>query len=137
MEEPSVPTAPVILLVEDEVLIRMAAADLLFDAGYRVVEAGTVREALAVIDVQDDVAVVFTDVRTPGDMDGFDLARVIAARAPALGVIVTSGHALPCDTTLPDGTVFLAKPYHGADLRHAVGGLLKPSSTLPPSQAAP
>ena len=93
----------VILLVEDELLIRMSLTDTLVDAGYRVLEARNAAEALEIISARDDVDVLITDVRMPGGMDGITLAREVASRYPAVAIIVTSGHAQPTATDLPEG----------------------------------
>jgi CheY-like chemotaxis protein len=84
-------SVPVVLLVEDEVLIRMAIADYLRSCGYRVIEAGSADEAVAVIDGRARIDVVFTDVKMPGSMDGFGLARCVRQRLPGIPVVLTSG----------------------------------------------
>ena len=85
---------PVILAVEDEVLLRIYLCDGLRDAGFTVVEAGDAREALRVLKARSDVALVVTDLRMPGDMDGNDLVREIHRLYPCLKVISVSAHQI-------------------------------------------
>jgi len=103
---------PVILVVEDDTLIRMLAWDILTeDAGYRVIEAVNADEALILLESRHDVRLVFTDVDMPGSLNGFALARIVDMRFPGIKVIVTSGHARPGVGDLPKGIPFLPKPY--------------------------
>ena len=117
---PSCPTsAPVVVVVaEDEVLIRMMAIATLADEGFVVIGAETAEEALAVVQSQaDDVRVLFSDIHMPGSINGLDLAHHVRARWPWIGVLLTSGKAPPEAPPLPAGSRFLPKPY---DLDHVV-----------------
>ncbi len=113
-------TQPVrtILVVEDEVLIRLDVADFLRDNGFQVVEAANVAEALAVLSSAMRIALVFTDVQMPGSMDGLDLARWIRANRPDVPVIVTSGQLRTEDLRddLADLVPVERKPYSEAAL---------------------
>lgn len=105
-----------ILIVEDEPLIRMFAADTLADAGFITLEAGDVREAETVLHQRQDVALIFTDIDLPGESDGLALASRVCAERPEIEIIVTSGeHRLPRDA-VPDNGEFLPKPYSPNDL---------------------
>ena len=84
-------TLQTILVVEDEVLVRLAIADYLRDCGYRVYEAGTVAEAKSVLDAEASVDLVFSDVQMPGGATGFELATWVRQHYPAMRVILTSG----------------------------------------------
>lgn len=106
----------VVLLVEDEALIRMVSADTLIDAGYRVIEASNADEALSLLEARGDVRVLVTDVAMPGKLDGFALARLVGRRWPHIGIIITSGHAVRGDAQVPVGTLFLSKPYRAQAL---------------------
>jgi CheY-like chemotaxis protein len=75
--------APTVLVVEDEVLIRMATAEYLRGCGYRVVEVGSGDEAVAVLETDIRVDVVFTDVTMPGALNGFGLAQWVRRERPA------------------------------------------------------
>lgn len=106
------PSSPrVVLVVDDEPLIRMNAVDMLLDAGFEVLEAGDAADALRVLEAHPEVAVLFTDVNMPGEMDGIDLARRVHALRPDVHLIVTSGKVTPTKGTLPEQGAFLGKPY--------------------------
>jgi CheY-like chemotaxis protein len=106
------------MVVDDDVFERMGAFYMFSDAGYRVLEAGNADQALKFFESNADVRLLFTDVSMPGLMSGSDLAHQVAARWPAIGIIVTSGRPRP--EPLPLGTQFHAKPYEPTNvLRHA------------------
>ncbi len=103
---------PVILVVEDETLLRMLAGDILTEeGGYRVIEAVNADEALILLESRHDVRLVFSDVNMPGALNGFALARIVDMRFPGIKVIVTSGHTRPSVGDPPKGVPFLPKPY--------------------------
>jgi DNA-binding NtrC family response regulator len=104
-------SALVVLVVEDEVLVRMIACDILTEGGYHPIEAVNADEALVLIDARPDIAVMFTDVDMPGEINGLGLVRLVAMKRPALPLIVTTGAAEIAPGDLPPGTAFLAKPY--------------------------
>lgn len=102
---------PVVLVVEDEPLIRMLASDIMEDGGFEVVEAATARAALTILEKRGgDVAALFTDVDMPGDMNGLELAGIVYHRWPHVALLVTSG-VVRVSGSLPGGGVFLEKPY--------------------------
>ena len=115
---------PTILVVEDDVFIREDAIDVLEQEGFEPLRAGTVQEAMAVLDHRHDVRAVFTDIQMPGPRDGIDLARHLAAWRPDVPVLVTSGGIPAVD--LPSGSRFLPKPYIPKQvarvLRQMIGG---------------
>ena len=78
----STPIRPVVLVVEDEPLLRIDAVDIIEDAGFEVVEAGNAREALDILNSRSDIRIVFTDVSMPGSLDGLRLALANRARDP-------------------------------------------------------
>ena len=102
---------PVVLIVEDEFLLRMDAVDMIAAAGFEVVEAGNADEAIGVLEARRDITVVFPDVQMPGSMDGLKLARAVRGRWPPIKIIATSGQLDVAETDLPEGGRFLAKPY--------------------------
>ncbi len=105
---------PLIMIVEDEPLIRMYAADLFEDDEFDVLEAATARAALAVLERRHgEVAALFTDVDMPGDMNGLELAGIVYSRWPHIAILVTSG-VVRMVGTLPGSGVFLGKPYAAA-----------------------
>ena len=88
-------------------------------------EASDAEEALAVLQAHPEVAVLFTDVDMPGDMNGLRLAACVHERSPAVQIIVTSGKRLQSDAALPDEGTFLPKPYRMAELTALICGKLK------------
>lgn len=99
-----------VLIVEDEFLIRMVLADTLVDAGYDVVEATNVLEAVAIL-AQQTIHAVVTDIDMPGGLSGLDLAKMIAKTHLDVPVIITSGRQRPTADELPKDAVFVPKPY--------------------------
>lgn len=104
-------TATRILIVEDEVLIRMLVADELRDADYDVVEAGSADEALELLGTLAPVDLIISDVRMPGSIDGLGLLAAVKAKCPRMPFIVTSGHIEPSLAIQRGADQFLAKPY--------------------------
>lgn len=103
----------VVIVVEDEALIRMSAVYALEDADFAVLEAGTADEAIEILEREaDSIHVVFTDIRMPGSMDGVELAHHIRRHWPHIGLIAASGHARRLAARLPHGSRFVAKPYN-------------------------
>ena len=128
----------VILIVEDEILVRMSISDILQDAGYHIVEARDGVEALALLEVRDDVAALLTDVTMP-NMNGIALAKIVSERWPNVGIVVTSG-ALPqgVQLGLPPRARFVPKPYqHEALLREIAAVLPMRSGNLVALQSIP
>jgi CheY-like chemotaxis protein len=102
---------PLVLIVEDEFLLRVNAVEMIEAAGYDAVEAANADEAIAILEARRDIHVVFTDIQMPGSMDGLKLARFVRARWPPIKIIATSGVLALCDRGLPEGGIFLPKPY--------------------------
>jgi CheY-like chemotaxis protein len=100
-----------VLVVEDEPLTRMVAADALTDRGIMAWEAGDANEALHMLEQHPRIGVVFTDVNMPGEMNGLFLAHEVSARRPDVTLILTSGAVCLNDDELPDHGTFLPKPY--------------------------
>lgn len=109
-----------VLVVEDEPLVRMAAADALVDHGIMAWEAGDASEALHVLEERPRIGVVFTDINMPGEPDGLGLAHEVSLRRPDVELIVTSGAVHVSDEDLPDAGIFLAKPYSSERLVEVV-----------------
>jgi CheY-like chemotaxis protein len=108
--------SPVILIVEDEFLLRMDSAEVIENAGFEVIEAANADEAIAILTARPDIHVVFTDIQMPGSMDGLKLARFVRDRWPPIKIVATSGLVRVEDDDLPAGSVFLRKPYHVAEV---------------------
>lgn len=111
----------VVLIVEDEALLRMDAVDMVRDAGHVAIEASNADEAIVLLQARSDIAAVFTDIEMPGTMDGIRLAHAIRARWPAVTVVVASGRIRPDEGELPDHAAFLAKPYSPQSVLRSLG----------------
>ena len=94
-----------IIIADDEPLVRMVVADALTDAGFEVVEAGTAEEAIALLEAHaGSVDGLFTDVQMSGSMNGVALAHHTCRSWPSIPVLVASGHPLPEDAALPENS---------------------------------
>jgi CheY-like chemotaxis protein len=102
---------PVVLVVEDDTLLRMHAAEMIEEAGFEVIEAANADEAIKLLESRLDIAIVFTDIDMPGSMNGLKLAHAVANRWPPIRIVATSGHFQMRDGDLPEGGLFIAKPY--------------------------
>ena len=111
---------PTVLIVEDEPITRMAAADAITDTGLETREAGDAKEALQVLDDHSDIGILFTDIDMPGPMDGLGLAEQVHKDWPAVELIVTSGATTVKDSDLPDNGTFISKPYRATRLIEVV-----------------
>src|ERR1700732_2938499 len=114
---------PVVLIVEDEFILRMDAVDMIAGAGFEVLEAGNADEAIDILESRRDITVVFTDIQMPGSMDGLKLARAVRGRWPPIKIIATSGLVDVGDGDLPSGGLFLQKPYSPAQISRALRDL--------------
>jgi CheY-like chemotaxis protein len=116
---------PVVLLVEDELLVRMAAAEDLQDAGFHVLEAANADLALAVLEVcSHDVQVLFTDIDMPGSMNGLDLAESVQRRWPHISLLISSAYHKPLPEQIPDDGRFVPKPYSSEDVVRCIRELV-------------
>lgn len=113
---PSSHSRSVILVVEDDFLVRMSAAELLEASGFQVLEANNADEAIMLLETHSDISVVFTDIDMPGSMDGLKLAHAVRDRWPPIKIIATSGHFKVREEDLPLGGRFLAKPYNATQI---------------------
>ncbi len=115
-----------LLVVENNVIVRMAVAAYLRECGYKVIEAGDAAEAMHVLDAGIGIDIVFTEVGLPGEMDGFALATWIRRKQPAIKVVLTSGVkrcAKDAGDLCEHGPV-MAKPYDHGDLERHIRRLL-------------
>lgn len=101
----------IMLVVEDEPLLRMLAVEVVEDAGLEAIEAANADAAIAILESRDDIRLVFTDIDMPGTMDGMRLAEAIRDRWPPISIIVTSGQIAAVNIFLPDGAAFFSKPH--------------------------
>jgi two-component sensor histidine kinase/DNA-binding response OmpR family regulator len=131
------PEVPKVLIVEDEMMLRMRAADIVEDAGFSPVEAINADEALSILESRSDISLLFTDIQMPGSMDGLKLAHAVHDRWPAIKIILVSGQVSPSETEKPTDSRFFGKPLSVqkmiAELQAMIGdGALKtvPNATL-------
>ena len=119
-------SAPTVLVVEDEVLVRMVVSDYLRDCAFHVVEAGSGDEAIQILEAGIEVDIVFSDVHMPGEIDGFALSHWVRRARPGVKVILTSGVARSAKAAgdLCEEGPLLAKPYNHRDLERHIRGLL-------------
>lgn len=140
---------PNVLIVEDEMMLRMRAVDIVEDAGFHSVEAINADEAMSILESRSDISLLFTDIQMPGSMDGLKLAHTVHDRWPGIKIILVSGQVKPSDAERPVDSRFFGKPLGVqqmiAELQSMVGtGALKivpgpivPPADLPVHTAAP
>ena len=123
LDHPRIPA--VVLIVEDEMVLRMRAVDMVEDAGYTPLEALDAAEAVAILESRSDVALICTDIQMAGEMDGVGLAHAVHARWPTIRIIVVSGQLNLPHLDLPPRSKFLSKPLDAreviAEMRDMIG----------------
>jgi DNA-binding NtrC family response regulator len=102
--------AGVVLLVEDEPLVRLVVVDILMEANFRIIEASNAAEALTVLSAGVSVDVLLSDVEMPPGPNGYALAHEVRERWPEIEILIVSGREWPVEGDLPLGAAFLAKP---------------------------
>ena len=107
---------PLVLVVEDEVLIRLNATRMLEAAGFDTLQAGSADEAIVHLETNQQIRIVFTDINLPGSMNGLRLAAAIRHRWPPIELVLTSGHVRVADNEIPARGHFLPKPYSSEQL---------------------
>lgn len=129
-----------VLVVEDEMVLRMRAVDIVEDAGFKAVEAVNADEALSILEARSDISLLFSDIQMPGSMDGLKLAHAVHERWPAIKIILVSGQVTPTDQERPAHSRFFVKPVGAEEmigqLQTMIGaGALKivPAATIAPS----
>ena len=100
----------VVLVVEDEMLLRLRAVDMVEDAGFTPLEAVDADEAVAILESRSDIALLFTDIQIPGCMDGLKLAHSVHARWPPIKIILVSGQLKPASIDIPSDSYPLTDP---------------------------
>lgn len=102
----------VVLVVEDDFLLRSDAMQMLEEAGFKTVEASNADQAILILEARLDINVMFTDIEMPGSIDGMKLAHAVRGRWPPIKIIATSGHNKISNADLPAGGKFIPKPYN-------------------------
>ena len=115
---------PVVLVVDDEMLLRMLMTEHFEEAGYEVIEAEDGASALRALQARPDIQAVFTDVHMPGCPDGFALVRTVRHASPDCAIVVVSGRAAPDRTDLAKGVRFVTKPYWGSEIVTMISGMI-------------
>lgn len=126
----SSPSPTTVLVVEDEMVLRMRAVDIVEDAGFLAVEAVNADQALLILEQRSDISMLFSDIQMPGTMDGLKLAHAVNERWPDIKIILVSGQITPTEAEAPSQSRFFGKPLEPtqmiAELQDMVGaGALK------------
>src|SRR6187551_2511632 len=115
----------VVLVVEDDMLLRMRAVDMVEDAGFTPVEAVDADEAVAILESRSDIALLFTDIQMPGRIDGLKLAHAVHDRWPPIKIILVSGQLKLTESDIPPDSHFFGKPIEPlamiAEMRNLIG----------------
>jgi len=106
----------VVLVVEDEMLLRLRAVDMVEDAGYTSVEAVDADEAVAILESRSDIALLLTDIQMPGSMDGLKLAHWVHERWPPIKIILVSGQLKLTTIDIPANSRFFGKPLEAGEM---------------------
>ena len=122
--QPTASKRPVVLIVEDETLIRMNAVEMIEADGFDVIEATGADDAILILEQRSDIRLIFTDIDMPGSMDGLKLAHFVKGRWPPIKIVATSGHARISESDLPEGGRFLAKPYAAETITRVIRQLI-------------
>ena len=101
---------PTVLIVEDELMLRMRAVDIVEDAGFTALEAVNADDALALLESRSDISLLFTDIQMPGTMDGLKLAHAVHDRWPSIKIILVSGQVVLTEEQRPAQSRFHGKP---------------------------
>jgi two-component system, response regulator PdtaR len=115
------PEKPLVLVVEDEILVRLMISEELRAEGFRVIEAANGEEALIVLKTTEEIALLLTDVRMPGPIDGTNLAGLVRSNWPSVKIIMTSAHMVEGDLV---ADAFFGKPYDVASVIECTKTLL-------------
>jgi CheY-like chemotaxis protein len=110
----------VVLVVDDEALIRMNTVEMVEEAGFLAIEARDAEAAIEILTERDDIAILLTDVTMPGRMDGLKLADFVEQTWPSIRIILASGLRIVRDRELPRASRFLPKPYTSRQISDAL-----------------
>jgi two-component sensor histidine kinase/ActR/RegA family two-component response regulator len=114
-----------VLVVEDEMVLRMRAVDIVEDAGFTAVEATNADQAISVLEARSDISLLFSDIQMPGSIDGLKLAHAVHERWPHIKIILVSGQITPSSDEKPENSRFFGKPIDSkqmiAELQDMIG----------------
>jgi two-component system, response regulator PdtaR len=111
------------LVVEDEILVRLAICEDLAAEGYEVLTADDADQAIEILESRNDITTIFTDIEMPGLMNGLKLAAAVRDRWPPVNIVITTGKARPPNDQMPTNSRFVAKPYQKRDVLGALQSL--------------
>ena len=120
-----------VLLVEDEILVRMFGFDLLTEGGFAVIEAASGHAAVIVLESRSDIGVLFTDINMPGSLDGLALARLTHERWPHIGLLIASGKVRPHPHEMPPNGCFISKPFLPAAVVNQIRRIVQQADPAP------
>ena len=114
-----------VLVVEDEMVLRMRAVDIVEDAGFTAIEATNADQAISVLEARSDISLLLSDIQMPGSIDGLKLAHAVHERWPDVKIILVSGHINPSNQERPENSRFFGKPINSkqmiAELQDMIG----------------
>jgi two-component sensor histidine kinase/ActR/RegA family two-component response regulator len=114
-----------VLVVEDEMVLRMRAVDIVEDAGFTAIEATNADQAIRVLETRSDISLLFSDIQMPGSIDGLKLAHAVHERWPDIKIILVSGQITPSMDEKPENSRFFGKPIDSkqmiAELQDMIG----------------
>lgn len=126
MSTPAGKSLPVVLVVDDDALLRMLAVEVVEEAGFLAIEARDADEAVAVLEYRTDIILLFTDLNMPGSMDGLKLAHTVRDRWPPIKILLVSGQQRLKPSDLPLNSCFVEKPYQASALVEELRSLIGP-----------
>jgi CheY-like chemotaxis protein len=125
LSTPAPKSRPVVLVVEDDALLRILAVEVVEEAGFTAIEARDADEAVVLLESRTDITLLFTDINMPGSMDGLKLAHAVRDRWPPIKILVVSGKQQLQPSDLPSNSCFVEKPYQASalveELRSIIG----------------
>jgi len=117
---------PVVLIVEDEILLRLQAREVIEDGGFDVLEAKNADDAISILEQRNDVVLIFTDINMPGSMDGLKLTHFVKDRWPPIKISATSGHAMITADDLPRRQPLCSETVPATEIADAIHQLVRP-----------
>ena len=106
----------VVLVVEDEPLLRMNTVDMVEQAGFEPIEAANAKQAMQALEQRDDIRIILSDIDMPPGMDGVELVAIVRNRWPPIEIILVSGQVASGEVLLPERGLFFSKPFRSQDL---------------------
>jgi len=106
----------VVLVVEDEPLLRMNTVDMVEQAGFEPIEAANAKQAMQALEQRDDIRIILSDIEMPPGMDGVELVAIVRNRWPPIEIILVSGQVASGEVLLPERGLFFSKPFRSQDL---------------------